>query len=114
MNIRLQISILLIGFILLTSILKMVQKTKLDLKYSILWIVSSVMFIIIAAFPVIPHWVADLIGIIEPANAVFLVLILFELGINLNLTITISKQTNKVKNMAQYIALMENQNREKS
>ncbi len=114
MNLRLQISILLIGLVLLTSILKMVQKTKLELRYSILWIVSSVMFIIIAAFPVIPDCFANLIGIIEPANAVFLVLILFELGINLNLTITISKQTNKVKTMAQYIALMENQNREKS
>jgi Uncharacterized conserved protein (DUF2304). len=107
-------SIIFIGLVLLTSILKLVQKTKLELKYSILWIVSSVIFIIIAAFPAIPGWFADIMGIIEPSNAVFLVLILFELGINLSLTVTISKQTNKVKNMAQFIALMENQNREKS
>ncbi|HEX2926649.1 MAG TPA: DUF2304 domain-containing protein [Ruminiclostridium sp.] len=114
MNLRLQMSIILLGLVLLMSILRMIQKSKLELKYSILWIVSSVMFISIAVFPAIPFWFANLMGIVEPTNAVFLALILFELGINLNLTITISKQTNKVKTLAQFIALMENHNREKS
>jgi hypothetical protein len=110
MNLRLQISIILIGFILLFSILKMVQRGRLELKYGMLWITTSLVFVLMAAFPGIASLLAGLIGIQEPTNAVFLILILFELVINLSLTLAISKQTSKVKSMAQFIALMDNHN----
>ena len=77
-----------------------------------LWIASSVVFILLAIFPVIPKFFAKLIGIYEPTNAVFLILILFVLCINFSLTIALSKQATKVKNISQALALMENKSRE--
>lgn len=111
MDLRLQISIILIGIISLLAIILMIRKEKLELKYSILWIASSIIFILLAVFPSIPKWFAKLIGIYETTNAVFLILILFELCINFSLTTALSKQATKIKNIAQAVALIENQSR---
>lgn len=108
-----QISIIFIGFLLLSITFTTILKGKLELKYGMLWISSGALFIFIAIVPGITKFIAELLGIHEPANAAFLLLILFGLFINLSLTIVLSKQVVKLKNIAQAIALMEKRNRDK-
>ena len=112
MDARLQTSIILIGIISLLTIILMIRKEKVDLKYSMLWIASSAIFILLAIYPAIPKWFARLLGIYEPSNAVFLILILFEFGLNFSLTIALSKQATRLKDIAQALALIEKQNRD--
>lgn len=111
MELKLQICIIFIGSVSLASIILMIRKEKLDIKYSVLWIVTSVIFIIFAIFPSIPKLFSKLIGIYEPTNAVFLALILFELCINFSLTVALSKQSAKVKDIAQALALLEKEHK---
>ena len=96
-SIELQISMLIISSIVFLIVINMVSKYKLDLKYSLLWLLLSLTFIVISFFPSLVYLVSKLLSIETPANALFLMGILFALSMIFSLTIALSRSSNKVK-----------------
>ena len=68
MSIYLRICLVVISMLSMLNIMKRVRRYKLQIEYSIFWIVFSVLLIIIAIFPKIMFWMSELLGIQSSAE----------------------------------------------
>ena len=75
MSIYLRIILVVISMLSMLNILKRVRKSKLQIEYSIFWIVFSILLILVAVFPQPMIVLAQILGIQSPANMVFLFVI---------------------------------------
>lgn len=107
METRLQIIIGIGSLLALVYIVNMVRKEELDLKYSLLWILVDIAIMLLAIFPKAIDVIAVLLGVAEPMNVIFFLGIVFICTIVLSLTIAQSRNSKKVKDLAQKIALLE-------
>lgn len=107
--------LLLVGAIgTLFYFLKKIRKNKLDIDYSIFWILFGGVLAIVSIFPGIITWASDLLGVLSPANMVFL-LVIFLLIIKLfSITVKLSITEHKLRKMAQYLAIREKEISEKN
>ena len=88
------------------------KKKSLSLKYSLLWITTGSIMGIIALFPQIIYVFVKLIGIQTPVNGLYAICIFMMMLILISLTSIVSKQTERIKNLTQYIAILEKDVRE--
>lgn len=104
---------LFIGIVFYFSIIIYFLKRKaLTLKYTILWIVSGIMMLILVIFPNLIKSISLILGIINPVNTVFLIVIFFLLVILMSITSIVSIQNEKSKRLIQQFALLEKRVRE--
>ena len=96
-------------FVLLLLLLK---KRSLHLKYTLLWIFSGILMLVLAVFPHLLDWFAALIGIYDPTNALFSLIFFCVIIILMSLTAIVSKQNEKTKQLAQAVAILEQRVRE--
>ena len=113
MSIYLRIILVVISMLSMLNILKRVRKSKLQIEYSIFWIVFSILLILVAVFPQPMFVLAQILGIQSPANMVFLFVIFILLIKLFNMTIEVSQLQYKQQELIQKIALDENKKTEK-
>lgn len=113
MSIYLRIILVVISMLSMINILKRVRKSKLQIEYSIFWIVFSILLILVAIFPQPMFTLAQILGIQSPANMVFLFVIFILLIKLFNMTIEVSQLQYKQQELVQKIALDENKKTEK-
>ena len=94
-----------------TSGMRMFGK-RLNLRYTLLWLLSAFVLLILAILPGIITEVAHLVGIASPVNTVFVLEGLFVLFILLSLTSIVSGLNRKIYSLTQYEALLEGRVRE--
>ena len=104
-----QFRVLLICVAILTalSILRKIRREKVQIQYSIFWILFSALLIFLAIFPSILIRLAKILGMGSPANLVFLTIIFLLLLKSFNLTVEISALEVRLKELTQRIALKE-------
>ncbi len=107
LNIRLQIFLLIVCLAALAYLISRIRSKRLDIKYTLPWLLLDLLMFIIAAFPRIISWLSYLLGIITPSNMVFFAALIFLLIIVFVMSRTISRLNNEVKELAQRIALDE-------
>lgn len=93
-------------------LLYFLKKRHLNLKYTLLWIFSGILMLLLALFPRILNSLASLVGIYDPINALFAILCFCFIMILMSLTAIVSKQNERIKHLTQSIALLEKQLRE--
>lgn len=103
----LQIMMLLAVAVYFALLLLLLKKRSLHLKYTLLWILSGVLMLTLATFPKLLDWFAALIGIYAPTNALFALMFFCVIIVLMSLTAIVSKQTERIKKMAQQLALQE-------
>ena len=87
-------------------------KKKLNLKYTLIWLLSVLLLLILAIFPIIVEKISALVGIKSVPNTVFVFLIIFLVAIVFTLTAIVSHLNMRVSRLTQYQALMEKRIRE--
>ncbi|MDR2196369.1 MAG: DUF2304 domain-containing protein [Coriobacteriales bacterium] len=108
MTITLRVILIAGALLTLVYFLYQIRRRRLQIDYSLYWILLSVLMLVIALFPQIIIWTADRLGFISPANMVFL-LIIFLLVIRLfALTGELSKLNRQTAELTQRLALLEN------
>ena len=86
-------------------ILKKIRKNRVEIDYSIFWILFSGVLVLISIFPGVITWTSEQLGFMSPANMVFL-LVIFLLVLKLfSMTIKQSALENKIRVLTQHIAL---------
>ena len=88
-------------------VLRLLKKKSLNLKYTLLWLLSGIIMLILAVFPQILNGFATAVGIYEPTNALFAVIFFCIIIILMSLTAIVSKLNEKSKRLIQSIALLE-------
>lgn len=112
MSIGLRIILILISIITLFYMLKKIRQSKLQIEYTIFWILFAIILIFISVFPGVVYWMTGLIGIQSPVNLVFLVIIFVLIIKNFVMTIEMSQIQGRLKELIQKIALNEVKNQE--
>jgi len=112
MDLKLQIFFICFALFFLFILLYYLVRKKLNLRYTLVWLITVTVLLVLAIFPVIVEKIGGLIGIIAPVNTVFLFAILFMLIIILTLTAIVSHMNTRVYRLTQTQALLEKRIRE--
>ncbi len=89
-----------------------IRKSKVRQEDAAFWLVFAIVLAVLGIFPRITYALCDLLGIMSPANLVYLVIIGLLLEKLLSLSIQISTMENKMEVMAAEIALRSNTSEE--
>jgi len=112
MSIQLRLFLTLLVIIYFVLIFRFIKSKYLVLKYSLLWIVLGIIFGLLILIPDILNLVVMVLGMQLGANALFLLGIGVTLIIVMSLTIIVSKQTEKIRELVQDNAMLEKRIRE--
>lgn len=106
-SIKLQVAMLIAVGLYFLIVLKLLRQKTLNLKYTLLWLASGIIMLILAVFPQILGWFAALVGIYEPTNALFAFMFFCVIIILMAITAIVSKLNEKSKQVIQALALLE-------
>lgn len=95
-------------------IVNMVRTKKLELKYALTWLLTSFSFVVMAVFPQTIYFVARILHIELPVNALFLCVIFLLLLMVFALTVAVSRQAIRIKKLIQEIGLLREEIRKNS
>ena len=107
MSVALRILLIVVSVMNTLNILRRIRKSKLQIEYSIFWVLFSMVLIVISVFPQIVIKLAQLIGFQSPANMVFLLVIFALMFKSFQSTLEISQLQYKIEELTQKIALEE-------
>lgn len=92
--------------IALVVILELVRRRRLREEYSLLWLGTAMVMLVVGVWRDLLHGLAGAVGIIYPPNLLFLLAALFLLFIQLYFSTVITKLTQENKEIAQQVALL--------
>ncbi len=92
--------------IALLVILELVRRRRLREEYSLLWLATAVVMLVVSVWRDLLHRLAAAVGIEYPPNLLFLLAALFLLFMQLYLSTVITKLTQENKEIAQQVALL--------
>lgn len=107
MTLKLQLIIGAFLVISLVAIVNMIRQRKLELKYALSWLIAIVFVLILDCFPVLLTKLSNFLGIWAPVNMIFFLGFCFSLMIIFILTVTLSRMSERVRKLAQAVALNE-------
>jgi hypothetical protein len=86
-------------------ILELIRRDRLQERYSVVWFVAGLGMLAGAAFPGLLGGVADLMGVRDTNVALFSIVLLLLLGLALNFSVIMSRQSAQITRLAQERAL---------
>ena len=113
MSIELRVELIVMAVLFFGIIIKNVNKGNLQLKYALSWIFAAAVILCISIFPQIAYCFTKWLGIETPSNFIFLLAIIGLTGMNLSLTVIVSKQAEKIKSIVQQVSLYNHENDKK-
>lgn len=104
---RIQIVAIVAAAVMLFVVLELVRRRRLMERYALLWLLSALVLIGLAAWRGGLKVISDAIGIVYPPNALFFVALGFVLLLLLHFSASISRLSDQTKVLAQRNALLE-------
>lgn len=102
------IAIVLTGGLLLV-ILELIRRRRLMERYSLLWLFSAFVLLVLAAWKGLLQSVADVVGISTASNALFVIAFGFVLVLLLHFSLVVSRLADQNKVLAQRLGLLQQQ-----
>ena len=112
MNSILQIAILCAIVVYFGLLVFFLKKRTLHLKYTLLWLLSGILMLLLTLFPSLLEGLASFLGVYAPTNALFAIIIFCLIIILVSITAIVSKLNDRVKRLTQSQALLEKRIRE--
>lgn len=96
--------LLFVSIFVLIFVIYKVTKNKMNIHYSLVWILWAVGMIVISIFPEIVTWITKMLGIQYPSNTIFLIFIFLIYALSFYLYLTISKHNDELVKLNYEIA----------
>ncbi len=109
---RLQIVAIVLIVLFFLFLFSMLKKNQIALKYTLLWMFSGFVMLILAIFPGLLDSFAKLIGVYSSVNALFAVMLGCCIILMISLTAIISKEKHEIVRLVQALSVLENRVRE--
>ena len=109
---KLQIAMLIAVGLYFLIVFQLLKRKTLNLKYTLLWLASGVVMLVLAVFPQILGWFAALVGIYDPTNALFAFMFFCVIILLMSITAIVSKLNEKSTKLVQSVTLLEKRVRE--
>ena len=100
---RIIAAVLALAFMAL--VLELIRRDKLQERFSVVWFVAGLGMLVGAAFPGLLTLVADAMGVRDTNVALFSIVLLLLLGLVLNFSVIMSRQSAQITRLAQERAL---------
>jgi len=94
---------------MLLLIVDLVRRRKLREEYSQLWFATWLGILILMVWFDLLKWVSHLIGAVSTVSTLFLFAFMFLILISLHFSVVITKLTDKIKDLSQQHALLQNE-----
>lgn len=91
---------------ILIAVIDLIRRGKLKEQYSLLWLVSSFILLILSLWRELLHNISHLAGVAYPPALLFLLAFLFLLVIVLHFSVVISDLSEKNKRLAQEVGIL--------
>jgi hypothetical protein len=109
---RIQIVAVVVTLSLFLGVFELVRRRRLMERYALLWLLSTSVLLLLAAWSGLLEWVADLAGVAVPSNALFVVGFAFVLVLLLHFSLAISRLSDETKVLAQQVARLDQELRD--
>ena len=106
MGLNLKIVLIIIAVIMIFSTLKAVRNNKLPIKYSLIWLISSLILLFVSIFTNSFGRVSSLIGFQVSSNLVIGIFISLLLMITMMLTKIVSEQNKKITLLIEEVSII--------
>lgn len=100
----LRLGLLLASMGVFVVIILSVVKKRLNIRYSIVWLLWALMSLVMAVFPEIFYSLSDLLGIQMPVNTVFLIMTALLYALTFYVYIMISKHNEEIIKLTYEVA----------
>lgn len=70
-----------------------------------MWIFAAILLVVLAIAPELIYKITKYIGIKTPSNLIFFVSLIWLIGMNLSLTVIVSRQSQEIKKIIQMVSL---------
>ena len=107
MSVGLRIFLLAAALLAGAVVLTRIRKAKMQIEDSVFWVLSALLFILLAAFPPLLYRLTDFFGVQSPANLLFLLVIAILFMKVFSLSLKVSLLEEKLSSLAQSEALRE-------
>lgn len=109
--IPLTLRLLAIGasMIYLYGIIVALRRSRMDVRQSVLWLLSGLLFLLVSAFPSLVLKLALFLGFVAPSNAAFIVWLLSLTALIFYQSLTTSRHAAQIKILTQELALRESE-----
>lgn len=107
MSVGLRIFLLAAALLAGAVVLTRIRKAKMQIEDSVFWVLSSLLFILLAAFPPLIYRLTEFFGVQSPANLLFLLVIALLFMKVFALSLKVSLLEEKLSSLAQTMALRE-------
>ncbi|MGN0473085.1 MAG: DUF2304 domain-containing protein [Lachnospiraceae bacterium] len=112
MSPQLRVIIAVVVVLYLITVIFLIRRNHFRIKYSLLWLFSGIIMLLLVVFPQILFLFADLCGIEVPVNGLVSVIIFCLILIIMSLTGALSKLSENSKTMSQKLGILEERVRE--
>jgi hypothetical protein len=92
--------------LLLAWVVRLIRRQRLTVQDSLAWLVSTLLLLLVVAFPQVLAAVARGLGILVPSNALFALGLLYLAVNTLALTVAVSSESARVRRLVQECALL--------
>lgn len=105
MSALLRVEMILTALLVVFVIVRNVNKGRLRIQYSLLWLLVALGMLIAAFFPGVVFWLCEITGIRTPTNLIYLLGIVALLLIAFRQTVTLSKQADQITHLTQIVSM---------
>ncbi|MBQ3294904.1 MAG: DUF2304 domain-containing protein [Erysipelotrichaceae bacterium] len=109
MSLSLRLGLLFASLMVLTFIIFTVAHRKLNIKYSIVWMLWALFALLMAIFPESFYALSDLLGIQMPVNTVFLIMTALLYALTFYVYIMITKHNEEIIKLTYEISALKKQ-----
>lgn len=107
MNITLRIIMFIAVFLYFICIVHLLKKERLNLKYTLLWLLSGLLMLLIVIFPETVRFIIHKMGILELTNGIFAISIFLIIILLMSMTSIVSTLNNRSRSLIQRCAMYE-------
>ena len=70
MTFNLRLGLVIVSLLLMIVVIKILKKGRIPIKYSLIWILSSIIIFLVSLIPSLFEWISRLFGFVTMANMV--------------------------------------------
>jgi len=113
MPIELILEVLFFCVVTLYVIVYFIRKEMISVSYSLVWIFSVLILMVMTSIPDFMENIANMLGFEVLSNMVFALIIMILMFVAISLTIIVSGQKEKIRLLVQEVSILKSKNNEK-
>lgn len=106
MELRLRLILTVAILLFIFVMINFIKKDNISIKYSLVWLISSLISIIVILVPNFLEFVSQLLGFELASNMTFMIAIGVLFTISFSFTIIVSRQTQRIRLLIQEVSML--------